>query len=56
MRPALACLAAALLHLVPPTAGQEDRSIIEEGKVYNSRLNIVVYSLMSGTILHSDQV
>ena len=30
---------------------EEEKSIIEAGKVYNSRLNVVVYSLMTGRIL-----
>ena len=32
------------------SGGKED-SIIEAGKVYNSRLNVVVYSLISGIFL-----
>ena len=31
--------------------GGKEESIIEAGKVYNSRLNVVVYSLISGTFL-----
>ena len=30
---------------------EREKSIIEAGKVYNSRLNVVVYSLMTGCIV-----
>ena len=30
---------------------EREKSIIETGKVYNSRLNVVVYSLMTGCIV-----
>ena len=31
---------------------EEEKSIIEAGKVYNSRLNVVVYSMMTGQHLY----